>query len=241
MEVELGEGVTLEDCGPDGFILRTFDDRVEFNEETGRQLWARLNRVYGPKKAPLPSPNSDYLLLTPELCAELRAQRVTTGGELSCLESSLWETAAQAPFGGIVIGRAGEPYLMRVYLLPKSKADGPDMTLYLHYFIRGDSDPNPHNHPRKSAQSLILTGGYTEFEYTPQLSLTPRVHVREPGSWNRGLTHSRYHRVELLEPKKGCWTLFIAGRRLHPSDGTDWGFWDLKANCHIPWGAYDPD
>lgn len=183
----------------------------------------------------------DELDLTPALAAELREQRIAAGGKLSALEESLWTTAQNAVFGGTVIGRAGDPYLMRVYLMPKRQDDGPETTVYLHYFLRGDSDPNPHNHPWKSAQSLVLTGGYTEYSYAPQFSLAPCVEVWEPHSWNRGLSHSRYHRVELLEPKKGCWTLFIAGRRLHVADGTDWGFWDLKANCHIPWGSYDPD
>jgi len=186
------------------------------------------------------------LKLTPERARKLRADRITTGGLLSADEQYWWETAERAPFGGIVIGREGNPYLVRVYLTPERVDEGgPSKAMYLHYFVRGDADLNPHNHPHDRSESLILTGGYTEFSYRPdtgqrQYGVMPPnlVTVFKPGDWNRGLAAETFHRVELHEPDKGCWTLFIAGRRRQPSDGTDWGFWDLQQHEFVPWGAY---
>ena len=157
-------------------------------------------------------------------------------GPISQLESRLWKEAIGAVHGGIIIGRQGDPYLLRAYLLPERTDDSSMPGAYLHYFVRGDSDPNPHNHPWNTGSSLILTGGYTEKRLTTDKG---RFEVRTfwPGMHNQ-IQHDTYHMVELLKPEEGCWTLFTAGPRRGPSNGYDWGFFDMETKRHIPWKEY---
>ena len=42
-----------------------------------------------------------------------------------------------------------------------------------------------------------------------------------------------YHRVELLNPKKGSWSLFVAGKNVG-----SWGFRDTETGEHIHWRDY---
>ncbi len=112
------------------------------------------------------------------------------------------------------------PYLGRYYLLrrrwlPKMVRDRAH-SVYLHYFYRGDSDIELHNHPWGVSISLILTGGYVEERRTDHGVVTRRI---RPGSINIIRAHD-FHRVTLLKPAKGSWTLFVAGPRTQ-----DWGFW----------------
>lgn len=161
-------------------------------------------------------------------------------GSISKTEESLWDTALFSTHGGVLIGREGNPYLLRVYLLPEGIRQD-TIGLYLHYFLRGDTDKNPHNHPWDYSESTILTGGYTEYvmerQWPPPLVQSFVKTTYEPGSTNH-IHNTTYHRVELLDPKRGCWTLFRAGKRLCESNGTDWGFFDLKTKQHVPWGMY---
>lgn len=130
----------------------------------------------------------------------------------------------------------GSPYLTRFYLLRKSKPDADDEALnapfsvYLHYFHRGDEDPELHNHPWGFSFSLILTNGYFEERWVGS-KIVKRV--LRPGSINI-LRSSDFHRVDLRDPNKGAWTLFFAGKRVQ-----DWGFWHPTIRTeYMPWRTF---
>ena len=126
----------------------------------------------------------------------------------------------------VITNDDGDPYLLRVYLTPdadwwRNRLPG----VYLHRFYRSDADRELHNHPWRWALALILRGGYTE-EYQQQLLWAGKPlgqpwiekRVMRPGSLNV-ITHETFHRVELLHPDRGAWSLFVAGPRFR-----DWGF-----------------
>lgn len=166
--------------------------------------------------------------------------------------SWLWGIAALAPFGGCVISTDNKnPYLMRIYLtpnredlealgVPKKLLDffgvKDPLRVYLHFFFRGDSDRELHNHPKKWAMSLILTGGYEEERWDPVKGKTFFRTVR-PLTFNT-ICKEDFHKVTLLKPEEGCWTLFFSKGREHESDGTDWGFLNAETLEYTPWGKY---
>jgi hypothetical protein len=134
----------------------------------------------------------------------------------------------------------GDPYLDRCYIfrrawvreaiprdvwwrLPdgvQSWLDRPPLpSIYLHYFYRGDLDQALHNHPWGWAFSLILTNGYHEERWTAQ---GRQRSTFRPGSFNI-LRWNTYHRVDLRDPSKGAWTLFITSPRVQ-----DWSFWESE-------------
>jgi hypothetical protein len=121
----------------------------------------------------------------------------------------------------VIEGELG-PYLSR-YTLAEFPNGG---HLYLHFFHRGDADLELHNHPW-AGTSLILTGGYRE----ERRGADDRIEWRwfRPGDVNE-LAPDTFHRVDLLEPNAGCWTLFIAGERVQ-----SWGFWDRRSGAFTPW------
>jgi hypothetical protein len=113
------------------------------------------------------------------------------------------------------------PYLTRYTL-----AELPDGGhLYLHFFHRGDADLELHNHPWPG-RSLILTGGYRE-ERREGDAVVERVYRRGDVSV---LEPDTFHRVDLLTPETGCWTLFLTGAREQ-----SWGFWDRVTGVFTPW------
>jgi hypothetical protein len=167
------------------------------------------------------------------------------------LEKQLWRIAKMAPYGGMYIPLTGEdPYLLRIYLTPggarlhlplglKKDVDhgvGAGARPYLHYFFRGDGDKEFHNHPWRVSYSWILAGGYVEHKLNPKTREIEK-RVFRPGAFNV-IRREDYHWVELLDPKAGCWTLFLSVDRLQKSDGTDWGFLDIETGEYTPWGEY---
>lgn len=121
------------------------------------------------------------------------------------------------------------PYLERHYIfrkrwVPKWAPQLP--SVYLHHFLRGDDEVELHNHPWRLSLSLILAGGYRE-----ERRVGTRIKSRmvRPGMINiiRG---NDYHRVELLDPKKGAWTLFITTTREQ-----NWGFWHPQTKEFLFW------
>ena len=145
--------------------------------------------------------------------------RVVRDGVIAVCE----EIAAHSYFR--IFETDGDPYLSRFRLLQIG-----DVTVQLHKFHRGDRNQELHNHPWRWAVSLILAGGYREERKIGESS-GANVWTRfcRPGSINvlRGDT---YHRVDLLDPDAGCWTLFISG----PKSQT-WSFWDRKTGQYTPW------
>ena len=133
------------------------------------------------------------------------------------------------------IDTEGSPYLERFYIFRRSWLIDTDdekgvddlskqtwwqkrmKGIYLHHFHRGDHDRELHNHPWDDSWSLILTNGYFEERGVGSKILN---FVLKPGSINR-IKANDFHRVDLRNPNKGCWTLFFSGPRVQ-----NWGFKD---------------
>ncbi len=140
---------------------------------------------------------------------------------------------------GRVIPRGdGGPYLERRYVfhrewLPvklREKARG----VYLHFFHSSDADEELHNHAWADSWSFILTGGYIE-ERRVETEHGDKIVTRtlRPGSLNR-LRADDYHKITLLDPARGCWTLFIAGDPIQ-----QWGFWHPVTKRYLPWFEHE--
>jgi len=114
----------------------------------------------------------------------------------------------------------------RVYLRRFTLAERPDGgRLYLHHFVNGDSDSDLHNHPW-CGSGVILAGGYHEYRLNGSTVEKCDYH---PGD-STHLLPETFHRVTLLRPDVGCWTLFEVGPRV----GT-WHFLDLASGKMTPW------
>jgi hypothetical protein len=129
-------------------------------------------------------------------------------------------------------GPDGSPYLTRWYLWPGKPRSGPDgndldvpFAVFVHFFHRSDEDRDQHNHPWKKSLALILAGGYRE-------ERGDCVRTFKPGSINV-ISKDDYHRVDLLYPDQGSWSLFIAGENVG-----SWGFRDDDTGEHVPHGEY---
>jgi len=190
-----------------------------------------------------------------ELQEFVRGHRKDTS---SLLELMLWNVAELAPLGGTVVSPTEDPYLLRVYVSPRSpqfkllwaaaKRQGLDLgefredlagqvpRFFLHHFFRGDADEAVHNHPWSWSASLILTGGYREDRWDPeQKALGTRYFF--PGDVNV-IRRDDFHRVTLLTPERGCWTLFLATGRVEEKSDHDWGFLDPETEQYTPWGPW---
>ncbi len=135
----------------------------------------------------------------------------------------------------------GSPYLTRWYLWPEGPRDSDDdenhyfgersehaalpFAMFLHKFHRGDADRDQHNHPWDLSVAVVLAGGYRE-------ERGDQTRVVLPGSVNviRG---DDFHRVDLLNPSMGSWSLFVAG-----SKTCGWGFRDKITGAFIPQKDY---
>lgn len=190
-----------------------------------------------------------------EVQAFVRKHRNTSVG---LFERKLWDVAERAPLGGIYIGSEANPYLLRIYVSPRSpqfkwlweklKAYAEDIGdydpdlfqgvphLYLHHFFRGDNDREVHNHPWAFSMSLILTSGYVE-ERWDRASRTLQTKHFYPGDINV-IRRDDFHKVTLKDPSRGCWTLFLSSRRVEEKSGFDWGFLDTNTDQFTPWGPY---
>ena len=121
------------------------------------------------------------------------------------------------PHTTITIG--GVPYLTRYYLFWKDRSWG---NLYLHHFHSSDQGINLHNHPWRWGLSLVLKGGYVEERSRKPKVGDVKIEKRRvgPGTFNV-IRSSDFHRVDLVDEKRGAWSLFLAGKRTK-----DWGFLD---------------
>lgn len=130
-----------------------------------------------------------------------------------------------------ITGSNGDPYLSRWYLWPEGPRDvndeGSDLpfAVFLHKFHRGDADRDQHNHPWDLSVAIVLAGGYRE-------ERGGETRVVLPGTINviRG---NDFHRVDLLDPVEGSWSLFVAGRKTG-----GWGFRDKDTGVFIPQKDY---
>lgn len=126
----------------------------------------------------------------------------------------------------------GRPYLTRWYLWPRRPrtADGMEplqtpFAVFIHFFHRSDMDRDQHNHPFDKSWALILKGGYIE-------ERGDKRRVFYPGMVNV-ITKDDYHRVDLIYPARGSWSLFIAGKNVG-----SWGFKRRTTGEHVPWDQY---
>ena len=101
----------------------------------------------------------------------------------------------------------------------EGKTSNSPIAVFIHFFHRSDQDRDPHNHPWNRSLALILKGGYVE-------ERAGRRKTFRPGMINV-IRRDDYHRVDLLDPKHGSWSLFVAGNNVG-----DWGF-RLKTGEHI--------
>lgn len=106
--------------------------------------------------------------------------------------------------------------------------------LYLHHFLRGDSDDAPHSHPWPWAISFVLWGGYTE-ERLIEVDGLKYLKTRRvwPFTFNflRGgdeLEEADGHRVVKLHGQE-TWTLFLTGPK-----STSWAFY-VFGRGWVPW------
>ena len=142
----------------------------------------------------------------------------------------------------IIKDRSGkEPYLERYYLFLKDRIDFP-FNIFIHKFIKGDDETDLHDHPW-GYFTLILYGGYWEYEYANKLQPVDNnlykdekiiKYWRKPGYWStRNANYS--HRIE-IDKNKGCITLFIPYKKYK-----DWGFYKIvNINNSTNDGTYTP-
>lgn len=158
-------------------------------------------------------------------------------------------------FASHVIRKAdGSPYLLRKYLLPRRFSGAWWPGVFLHRFYQSDTDRCPHSHPWRFAVSLILTGGYQELRFHPRhfhdyvtgdtggfsaAFSYFTLHIRLPWSLNV-IRATDYHKAELLEPERGCWTLFVAFGHKRAKAGEEWGFIDPDTGVVTGWRDYLP-
>lgn len=115
-------------------------------------------------------------------------------------------------------------------------------SVYLHHFVRPDSDRALHNHPWPWAVSFVLSGGYLEARkatllesvLSPLEELTHRAHggVLQTRWLHAGAVNiirgDTFHRVAELSSKAPTWTLFVVGRKEQA-----WGF-DVPGQGFVP-------
>lgn len=129
------------------------------------------------------------------------------------------------------ISTGDSPYLTRWYLWPDGPRDAEDegsdlpFAVFIHKFHRGDADRDQHNHPWDLSVAIVLAGGYRE-------ERGEETRIVTPGTVNviRG---DDFHRVDLLDPAMGSWSLFVAGRKTG-----GWGFRDKVTGTFIPQREY---
>lgn len=131
----------------------------------------------------------------------------------------------------VINGEAG-PYLYRWTL--REREDGGHV--YLHFFARGDEDRALHDHPWRG-RSLVLAWGYREerrFTSIKDEDTELVVRERDFGFLDKNYINAdTFHRVDVLRPDRGCWTLFETS----PYQKS-WSFWDRETGEMTPWRRY---
>ena len=114
----------------------------------------------------------------------------------------------------VIRGPKQEAYLERYHLMRLPFG----IHIYLHRFVASDPGRALHNHPWKSALSLVLSGQYNETRlgnHEQNYNLIQRsIHA---GSLNY-ISGKIYHRINLNKNEE-VWTLFI-----HSASHRSWGF-----------------
>ena len=115
-------------------------------------------------------------------------------------------------------GPKQEPYLERYHLLHLPFG----IHIYLHRFVASDPGRALHNHPWRSALSLVLSGQYDETRLGNKKNNNNLIKKKiQAGNLNY-ISGKIYHRIN-LQPGQQAWTLFI-----HTSSHRSWGFLDTE-------------
>jgi hypothetical protein len=147
-------------------------------------------------------PAVDGIALVREVLADLKQME----WELRHPWAAMLIERAQRREPDFVIGGRDDPYMRRWWITPRL----PRMPgVYLHQFLRSDSDSVTHDHPWASV-SILLRGSYTE-HFKDGAS-----RILEQGEWcvRRATTA---HRIELHDGP--VWSLFLHGFKTR-----DWFF-----------------
>lgn len=108
-----------------------------------------------------------------------------------------------------IIGKPGEPYCFRWWVIPRNRF----FNIYLHLFVHSDDDRALHDHPWPNA-SILLKGAYVE--HTIAAGGVNRRKRYEAGAVKFRRPCSA-HRIELTDGP--VWSLFITGPVVR-----SWGF-----------------
>lgn len=116
--------------------------------------------------------------------------------------------------------------------------------VFLHHFQSDDPTQDFHNHPYDDeSYAIILAGGYWEerafFLHGVGQRARPSLVTFCGSSWfeftpfdrNR-IRPNTFHRVQLRDRMRGCWTLFVAGKKIQP-----WGFWNRNTGKFLEWSG----
>ena len=145
----------------------------------------------------------------------------------------------------IEIGRVrGRVYNTRYTIVPTwlARVFGKH-AVFLHHFQSDDATRDFHNHPYEESNAYLLAGGYWEerayFESPKRHPTKARLLCVswldfKAGDRNRIFSNT-FHRIELTDKKRGCWTLFVAGKKVQP-----WGFWNRNTGVFTRWSGEDP-
>ena len=117
------------------------------------------------------------------------------------------------------------PYLERYYV---GQVFG--WTLYLHRFVRADSERHLHNHPWWHGFAVVLTGWYVEsraVDFMHRLQPFQMITEEHTVRWYNRVDGNTLHRITDVKP--GTWTLFCHGQRARVRMGSasvpkGWGF-----------------
>jgi len=116
----------------------------------------------------------------------------------------------------VIRGCQQQPYLERYHLLRLPFG----IHIYLHRFVASDPGRALHNHPWRSAVSLVLSGEYQETRLGHGAHKNQLV-KRSIRAGNLNFISGKiYHRINLAQGQE-AWTLFI-----HTASHRSWGFLD---------------
>ncbi len=118
----------------------------------------------------------------------------------------------------VIQGPNREPYLERYHLMNLPFG----IHVYLHRFVASDPGRALHNHPWRSALSLVLCGQYTETRLGKgNYHNTLQTRTLGAGRFNY-ISGKIYHRIN-VQPGQQVWSLFI-----HTASHRSWGFLDTS-------------
>ena len=138
------------------------------------------------------------------------------------LAKKLKDAVASRRKPDFIIGPPEDPYMLRWWVVPRNKF----FNVYLHKFLKSDSDEALHDHPWANF-SFLLEGSYLEHTV---LAGGVNQKVRYDAGALKFRRASTAHRVELIDGRP-TWSLFVTGPVVR-----EWGFHCPKG--WKPWKEY---